>query len=121
VRAEWDAAWAALKGALDIPADAPPPPLPRSAAPGPPPEAADAAPASTDVAKSTGGDGDAVNEAAASDARAVAEAHARAAAAFIPFLSAEDLAPPRMPDRAQTEAFLLELQKRALVEEYFGN
>lgn len=51
----------------------------------------------------------------------VAAAHARAAAAFIPFLSAEDLTAPKMPGKEQMEAFLLDLQKRALVEEYFGN
>lgn len=51
----------------------------------------------------------------------VAAAHARAAAAFIPFLSAKDLLPPKMPGKEEMEGFLLDLQKRALVEEYFGN
>ena len=48
-------------------------------------------------------------------------AHARAAAAFIPFLSPENLLPPKLPTREEMEGVLLDLRKRALVEEYFGN
>ncbi|KAI0031777.1 Isy1-like splicing factor [Vararia minispora EC-137] len=117
---EWDTAWATLKEMLDIPADEAPPPMPRTTAPAPsalpangqPPEA-DGDATMTDVAKAPKPPSD--------DPRAVAEAHARSAAPFIPFLSAEDLMPPKMPSKDQMEAFLLELQKRALVEEYFGN
>ena len=47
--------------------------------------------------------------------------HARAAVAFIPFLSPENLLPPKLPTREEMEAVLLDLRKRALVEEYFGN
>lgn len=48
-------------------------------------------------------------------------AHARAAATYIPFLSVESLLPPKMPTKEEMEGVLLELRKRALVEEYFGN
>jgi pre-mRNA-splicing factor ISY1 len=48
-------------------------------------------------------------------------AHARAAAAFIPFLAPENLLPPKLPTREEMEGVLLNLRKQALVEEYFGN
>lgn len=55
--------------------------------------------------------------AALSDLSAV---HAKAAAAYIPFLSEEMLMPPNMPTRDEMEKVLLGLRKEALVEEYFG-
>lgn len=55
------------------------------------------------------------------DAAATTLAHARAAAAHIPFLSVESLLPPKLPTKEEMESVLLELRKRALVEEYFGN
>ncbi|KAJ7138572.1 Isy1-like splicing factor [Mycena filopes] len=48
-------------------------------------------------------------------------AHARAAAAYIPFLTLEDLLPPKLPTHGEVEAVLLALRKKALVEEYFGD
>ena len=48
-------------------------------------------------------------------------AHARAAAAHIPFLTPEMLMPPKMPKTEEMEKVLLDLRKKALVEEYFGN
>ena len=50
-----------------------------------------------------------------------AVAHARAAAAYIPFLTTEMLMPPKMPTPEEMEKVLLDLRKKALVEEYFGN
>ena len=50
-----------------------------------------------------------------------AAAHARAAAAYIPFLTPEMLMPPKMPTTEEMEKVLLDLRKKALVEEYFGN
>ncbi|KAJ3932456.1 MAG: Isy1-like splicing factor [Lentinula lateritia] len=47
--------------------------------------------------------------------------HAQTAASFIPFLSAENLLPPNMPTRVEMEQVLLDLKKKALVEEYFGD
>jgi len=47
--------------------------------------------------------------------------HARAAAAFITFLTPENLLPPTLPTREEMERVLLNLRKQALVEEYFGN
>lgn len=45
---------------------------------------------------------------------------AQAAAAFIPFLSTQDLLPPKLPSKEELESVLLGLRKKALVEEYFG-
>lgn len=50
----------------------------------------------------------------------VALAHARAATLYIPFLSPENVLPPKMPTHEEMEQFLLGLRKKALVEEYFG-
>lgn len=50
-----------------------------------------------------------------------AAVHARAAAAYIPFLTAEMLMPPKMPTTEEMENLLLELKKKALVDEYFGD
>ena len=44
---------------------------------------------------------------------------AEAAAAFIPFLSPKDLLPPKLPTKEELEGILLDLRKKALVEEYF--
>lgn len=46
--------------------------------------------------------------------------HARTTSAYIPFLDASDLVPPKMPTTQEMEKFLLDLRKKALVEEYFG-
>ncbi|KAI0089460.1 pre-mRNA-splicing factor ISY1 [Irpex rosettiformis] len=54
-------------------------------------------------------------------ADATALQYARTTAAYIPFLSADDLVPPKMPTQQEMEAFLLDLRKKALVEEYFGD
>ncbi|EIM87165.1 pre-mRNA-splicing factor ISY1 [Stereum hirsutum FP-91666 SS1] len=51
----------------------------------------------------------------------VVRAHATAAAAYISFLQPENLMPPVMPTKEQMEGVLLDLRKRALVDEYFGN
>ncbi|KZT07087.1 pre-mRNA-splicing factor ISY1 [Laetiporus sulphureus 93-53] len=48
-------------------------------------------------------------------------AYANTTAAFIPFLSPENLLPPKLPTRQEMEAYLLGLRKKALVEEYFGD
>lgn len=47
-------------------------------------------------------------------------AHASAAAAYLGFLSPDDLMPPTLPTREEMEGVLLALRKQALVEEYFG-
>lgn len=50
-----------------------------------------------------------------------AHLHAQTAASYIPFLSTEHLLPPKMPTRVEMEQVLLDLKKKALVEEYFGD
>lgn len=47
--------------------------------------------------------------------------NAQLVASFIPFLSPEDLSPPKLPTTEQMEEVLLGLRKRALLEEYFGD
>jgi len=46
---------------------------------------------------------------------------AEAAAAYIPFLTAADLMPPKLLSREEMEQVLLDLKKQALVDEYFGD
>jgi pre-mRNA-splicing factor ISY1 len=46
---------------------------------------------------------------------------ARMLASYIPFFEPEELMPPNLPSRGEMEGVLLELRKRALVGEYFGN
>lgn len=49
----------------------------------------------------------------------VALRSAKAAAAFIPFLSPEELLPPKLPTKTEMENVLLGLRKQALLDEYF--
>ena len=145
----WEEAHAHLREVLGLPDDTPVPKIPRGAgAPSsnappsdkPPPPAA---PDGKRKAPDDGADGTPVLEsdgelvkrskpgslappppppdATQVDAAATTLAHARAAAAHIPFLSVESLLPPKMPTKEEMEGVLLELRKRALVEEYFGN
>ena len=145
----WEEAHAHLREVLGLPDDTPVPKIPRGAgAPSsnappsdkPPPPAA---PDGKRKAPDDGADGTLVPEsdgelvkrpkpgslappppppdATQVDAAATTLAHARAAAAHIPFLSVESLLPPKMPTKEEMEGVLLELRKRALVEEYFGN
>ncbi|KAI0074955.1 pre-mRNA-splicing factor ISY1 [Panus rudis PR-1116 ss-1] len=46
---------------------------------------------------------------------------ARATAMYIPFLAPENLLPPKLPSREEKEKYILDLRKKALVEEYFGD
>lgn len=142
----WEEAHAHIREVLGLPDDTPVPKFPRGAAApssnippsdNPPP----AAPDGKRKAPDGGRDGTQVPEsdgevakrskpgslvppppdATHADAAATTLAHARAAAAHIPFLSVESLLPPKMPTKEEMEGVLLELRKRALVEEYFGN
>ena len=58
--------------------------------------------------------------AAASPAPEKKEPHQQMAP-LIPVLSAADLAPPRLPTRQEMENVLLDLRKKALMEEYLGS
>lgn len=79
---------------------------------------------STELAKRAKSDGTAVNgsEKSSTDSNTddAVMRGAQAAAALIPFLSAEDLLPPKLPTKDEMEKVLLDLRKKALVEEYFG-
>ncbi|KAH8101725.1 pre-mRNA-splicing factor ISY1 [Cristinia sonorae] len=140
---EWEDAYAHVRKALNLPTDEPTPPIPRGAsvplanghANGSPrhPDSKRKAPEedvempssddpsdkrvktdSTVASVPNGANGDLSPEDAIL-------ANARATAAYIPFLTPEHLLPPKLPTREEMEQFLLELRKKALVEEYFGN
>lgn len=91
------------------------------------PESTKAAPSSTAKRKPADGDSDvqmgdeAIDNSSESSRLAQAKLHAEAAASYIPFLTAEELLPPKLPAREEIESVLLELRKKALVEEYFGD
>ncbi|EPT02082.1 hypothetical protein FOMPIDRAFT_1022950 [Fomitopsis schrenkii] len=139
---EWEDAYRHLRTALGLPSDEPIPPIPRpskttttisvsdeSSTPAPPhPDSKRKAP-DEDVdmegdehAKKARTDGPAHGgaDASAVEPREAAMSFANATAAFIPFLSPDELLPPKMPSREEMETFLLGLRKKALVEEYFG-
>jgi pre-mRNA-splicing factor ISY1 len=139
---EWEEAHAHLREVIDLPTDTIPQ-IPRGASTSssniPPP--GDLPPGKSDgKRKASVGDNDLSPEsdsevakrskpdapvptpnAAQADVAATTLAHARAAATYIPFLTVESLLPPKMPTKEEMEGVLLELRKRALVEEYFGN
>ncbi|KAH9171866.1 pre-mRNA-splicing factor ISY1 [Lactarius sanguifluus] len=146
-QAGWEEAHANLREVLGLPDDTPVPKIPQGAgAPSsnatPSDNPPSAAPDSKRKVRDDGGDGTPVPESDGElakrskpgslvpppppdvtqvDVAATTLAHARAAAAQIPFLSVESLLPPKMPTKEEMESVLLELRKRALVEEYFGN
>ncbi|KAG2160219.1 Isy1-like splicing factor [Suillus bovinus] len=98
---EWTDEYTNVREILDLPIDDPIPDIPRGSGKDVEMDAADS------VAPSSGG---------ADSMRA----HANAAAAYVGFLSPEDLMSPRLPTREEMEGVLLALRKQALVEEYFG-
>jgi len=57
---------------------------------------------------------------ATGDPTEVIAAHARSAAAYMPFLEPDSLMAPKLPTKEEMENVLLELRKRALVDEYLG-
>ncbi len=138
--AEWEDAYNHLRTVLGLPSDEPIPPIPRpakqhtaisiaDASQAGPPEPKRKAPdedgdvemaADSEVAKRAKTDGAASQPPGASTEEAML-AHAKRTAAFIPILSPEILMPPKLPTREEMEAYLLELRKKALVEEYFGD
>ncbi|GJE86377.1 Isy1 domain-containing protein [Phanerochaete sordida] len=138
---EWEDAYAHLRDALGLPEDAPTPKLPRPSTTAtltitdtangdaPPKRKAPSDDADADVEMAADAGTDVAKRAKTDAAPPVANgqspeelvlAHARATAAYIPFLSPDHLVPPKMPTREEMEQFLLDLRKKALVEEYFG-
>ncbi|ETW77540.1 hypothetical protein HETIRDRAFT_421663 [Heterobasidion irregulare TC 32-1] len=143
---EWNEAYENLRETLGLPADEPIPKIPRSNVShpsqtlppsDPPPLSSDAkrkAPSDDNDEKDDNQNSDAAkrsktdavvpstgSERRTADPTDVLVAHARAAAAYIQFLEPENLLPPKMPSKEEMEGVLLELRKRALVDEYFGN
>ncbi|KAI0298356.1 Isy1-like splicing family-domain-containing protein [Multifurca ochricompacta] len=101
---EWEEAHAHLREVLGLPEDTPVPKIPRGAgAPSssnvtppdnPPPTGSDRSKSGASVPPLI---------TTQTDAAATTLTHARAAAAYIPFLSAESLLPPKMPTREEME------------------
>ncbi|KAI0372387.1 Isy1-like splicing factor [Pilatotrama ljubarskyi] len=146
---EWEDAYNHIRTVLGLPTDDPIPPIPRPVKPlsvllteasqvGPP-EAKRKAPdtdgeadgdvdmsgdASSEVAKrqrTEGAQQSTTAPGADMSTDAAMLAHAKRTAAYIPVLTPEILLPPKLPTREEMEKFLLELRKKALVEEYFGD
>ncbi|KZV92382.1 Isy1-like splicing factor [Exidia glandulosa HHB12029] len=129
---DWEEAYMNLRAVLGLPTDEPIPPYPHGARPPvgvtssasagggkrKAPDEDDAAtpsapaPAPPDPSKRS-------KTGATTDGAEEATPYA-CAAAFIPFLSPEELAPPKLPTREDMEDALLALRKRGLLEEYFG-
>lgn len=145
--AEWQDAYSHLRTVLGLPVDEPIPPIPRpakttatititdasSTEPSPPDTKRKASDGDVDMAPADGADDHAKRQRTDAPTQTGAGANAelspqeaamtaaRATAAFISFLSPENLLPPKMPTREEMEQFLLDLRKKALVEEYFGD
>ncbi|KAH9995915.1 pre-mRNA-splicing factor ISY1 [Russula compacta] len=142
---EWEEAHAHLREMLNLPSDIPIPSIPRGVsaasssisstdnhppgapdgkrkAPDPDDDSTLAPKSENDLVKRPKSDAPVPTPGVTqADTAATALSHARAAAAYIPFLSVESLLPPKMPTKEEMEGVLLELRKRALVDEYFGN
>lgn len=146
LNAEWAEAYLILRGTLGLPTDDPIPKLPRSSTQAPPvhKEATKAAPPAKATSrpkrkKASDPEADVETTIAKNDESAKRSKlqqpststssetiddktleHAGAAAAYISFLDTDDLLPPKLPTREEMEKVLLDLRKKALVEEYFG-
>ncbi|GBE88701.1 Isy1-like splicing factor [Sparassis latifolia] len=144
---EWEDAYSHLRSVLELPSNEPVPKIPRpshaqtkvstseaSDALSPPPVDTKRKAPDGDVEMSSGGGSDEQFKRARKETRQqqrngdvpstaenTALSYARATATYIPFLTPENLLPPKMPTREEMEAHLLALRKQALVEEYFGN
>ncbi|KAI0772910.1 Isy1-domain-containing protein [Trametes elegans] len=143
---EWEDAYNHIRTVLGLSTDEPVPPIPRPVKPlsvllteasqTGPPETKRKAPdgdgdvempteASSEVAKrprtkASQTAGSTPETGADTSTEAAMLAHATRTAAYIPVLSPEILVSPKLPTREEMEKFLLELRKKALVEEYFG-
>jgi len=128
----WEEAYTNLRAALGLSTDEPVPPFPREEHPLPPSHPSEKT--SESKRKSRGDDVEPAvlaqsdvdpsakrQRTSSSVAQATSSiSHAQQAASFIPFLSPEDLIPPKLPSHEEMEGVLLALRKRALMEEYFG-
>ncbi|RDB17306.1 Pre-mRNA-splicing factor ISY1 [Hypsizygus marmoreus] len=132
---DWEEAYSNVREALGLPSDAPIPKLANSGHPSLPLSSRDTQQGSAMKRKTTdkadvemlAPDENSKRAKSAVPATAAsvvnddqARIHAQAAASYIPFLDTESLLPPKMPTRPEIENVLLELRKKALVEEYFG-
>ncbi|KZT26105.1 Isy1-like splicing factor [Neolentinus lepideus HHB14362 ss-1] len=132
---EWEEAYQNLRGTLGLPTDAPIPPLPRptpqtvsiniTASDEPPsggtkrkdPEAGEE---DVEIADGKRSKTDQTTVDKPDPASPDDKARLQTAVSYIPFLSPEHLLPPKLPGRAEMEAILLDVRKRAVLEEYFG-
>jgi len=138
---DWEEAFTNVRAALGLPPDTSPPPIPGQASTQPSPPQPQTIPQTTakrkttdaendmevdgtrDEAKRSKTEGDSeptTTKASSAAATDPVRIHAQTAASFIPFLETELLLPPKMPSHDEMETVLLQLRKKALVEEYFG-
>jgi pre-mRNA-splicing factor ISY1 len=131
ISTEWEEACANARGALGLPSDSPVPPFPLS---NPTSITSTLAPSKTQKGKSKSKSKSSKQKppdtAPASDAMdvdgAVAASDPQRAAAdllvkYAPFFSPEELMQPKLPTRNEMEDVLLQLRKRAVLDEYFGD
>lgn len=137
---DWEEAFANVRETLGLSSDTPTPPIPGQAAQ-PSIKQSSVISQATSKRKTADGESDAEMNGSRDDNKRTktegesdpiitetpaatedsARLHAQTAASFIPFLQTEHLLPPKMPSHDEMESILLQLRKKALVEEYFGD
>lgn len=140
----WEEAWMNLREVLGLSSNAPSPEIPRTTTNQLTRNASSSLPPSSAKRKVDHNDDDAVVNSGSEDIKRpktttsmiadmtktpseisseadIVMAHAQAAAAQIPFLDVQHLLSPKLPSHEELEAILLDVRKRMLVEEYFGD
>jgi pre-mRNA-splicing factor ISY1 len=138
---DWEEAFANVRETLGLSPDTPVPPIPGQASTQPSVTQSSMTSQATGKRKTTDGESDTEMDGSRDDSKRTrtegesepttvqkpsaaadsARLHAQTAASFIPFLQTEHLLPPKMPSHDEMETILLQLRKKALVEEYFGD
>ncbi|EPQ50794.1 Isy1-like splicing factor [Gloeophyllum trabeum ATCC 11539] len=133
---EWEEAYLNLLGTLGLPTDEPIPALPVSNAKAatvtisdsditePPPNSTKRKVPDEDIdmadGKRTKTDDSSAAKVEEPEDKEQLEMIVTAAASYIPFLCPEHLLPPKIPGREEMEKILLDVRKKAVLEEYFG-
>ena len=113
---EWDDAYAVLAKTLGLGPDAPIPPIPR-----PPPTALNISVTGGPSGKASTGDGESMIVDGDETANEQNTPHVtNQLPPLLSVLQPSDVAQPMLPTRSELEGVLLDLRKRALLEEYVG-